>query len=153
MVHPPYRFTHSISAATIPATIGNSPRHEERGPILMRAPRTIGIQADAALTDHPSLSSATGKPLKPQGAESRGHQPFVAESSSPVSSISAMNRSASRQPTCRAQRQKALSLVTFFMPSKESHPAAGRDRRPCPERVPLGAGDDDQLRTQRISSI
>jgi hypothetical protein len=73
---------------------------------------------EAALTDHSTIAAPTGKPLKPQVAESIGHQPFGAESSSPVFSIAAMNRTESRQPTCSTQWKSFFCFVFFAIQRK-----------------------------------
>jgi hypothetical protein len=62
-------------------------------------------------------------------AESIGHQPFVAESTALVLGSVIVNLIESRQQKCRAQRQKVLSLVTFFGPAKKA------------TRLPAGTGD------------
>ena len=77
----------------------------------------------------PIIQRQTGKPLQPPVAESIGHQPFVAESTALVLCRVIVNTLKNRQPTCRAQRHKVLSLVTFFGPVKKA------------TRLPAGTGD------------
>jgi hypothetical protein len=77
----------------------------------------------------PHHPAPTGKPLKPQVAESIGHQPFGAESSSPVFSISTVNRSEAGNRHAERSAKMVFSLVTFFGPAKKA------------TRLPAGTGN------------
>jgi hypothetical protein len=88
------------------------------GPDSYAGPITIGIREDEALTNHSTIAAPTGRPLNPWVAESIGHQPFGAESTSPVFSFSAINRTETRQPTCSTQWKSFFCFVFFAIQRK-----------------------------------
>jgi hypothetical protein len=84
----------------------------------MRAPQPVVVERAEFSPFYSTISAPTGKQLKPPVAESIGHQLFVAESSSPVLSLSAINRTASRQPTCSTQWKSFFCFVFFAIQRK-----------------------------------